>query len=145
MVVISTSHHCNPGSILGLYVGCDWLISIWLQGCFSGFLSFRPSTKINFPAKMCRRVYWSRASGSGDWVTTPNITAFPHSDSRVSSVYHSPGKTLSLRWVHRWVLLTLKWLWQVWGYPGLRLLMGRSSVHICDNKQEHKNKSHKWY
>ena len=49
-----SSHHCDPGSILGLYMGCDWLISIfWLQGFFSGFSGSPPSTKINFPAKIC--------------------------------------------------------------------------------------------
>ena len=39
-----------PGFHPGSYVGCDWLISIWLRGFFSGS---PPSTKINFPAKFC--------------------------------------------------------------------------------------------
>ena len=52
VVIILTSHHCDPDSILGSYVGCDWLISIWLRGFFSGFSGFPPSTKKStFPPK----------------------------------------------------------------------------------------------
>ena len=29
VVITLASHHCDLGSILGSYVGCDWLISIW--------------------------------------------------------------------------------------------------------------------
>ena len=53
MIIIHASHHCNSSSILGSYVGCDWLISIWLPGFFRGFSGFPPCAKINFPAKIC--------------------------------------------------------------------------------------------
>ena len=72
-VIIFASHHCDPGSILGSYVGCDWLISIWLPGIFLWVLRFSSLRKNQLSRQnLCRRAYWSRVSGSGDCVTTPN-------------------------------------------------------------------------
>ena len=48
---ICTSHHCDLGSILGSYMGWDWLISVWLTGIISGFSGFPPSIKITFTPK----------------------------------------------------------------------------------------------
>ena len=73
-VINRASHYCELGSILGSYVGCDWLIWIWLQGLFSLLSGFLPPQKWTFPPKS---VSWSvlfmSLSGSGHWETTPNV------------------------------------------------------------------------
>ena len=47
-VINLASHHCDPGSILGWYAGCDWLISIWLEGLSPGCPVFLPPQKSCF-------------------------------------------------------------------------------------------------
>ena len=55
-VINLASHHCDPGSILGWYAGCDWLISIWLEGlspCCPVFLPPQKSCFRRLPQNPC--------------------------------------------------------------------------------------------
>ena len=61
-VIILASHQWDPRSILGSYVGCDWLISTWLRAFFSGPYGFPPAPQNSiFTAPeshdFCSRIY----------------------------------------------------------------------------------------
>ena len=77
-----TCHHprlppLRPGFDPGLVRGL-WLVDLnltprgflWVLRCFS--LHKNQLSRQN----LCRRAYWTRASGAGDWVTTPNTMTF---------------------------------------------------------------------